>query len=403
MTKSQWEKKIESLVESNEKEIIEFRRDFHMYPDLSGEEERTSGIVADYLVKQGIEVQRCQENYGVIGRLKGGKPGPVIALRADMDALPMEEKSGLPYASRIEGRMHSCGHDIHTAVLMGAAAVLASIREDLEGTVIFLFQPSEEFFPGGALGMIEEGAIDDPVPDSIFALHTFPAPTGQIATVSGPIVGSVSTFSLRIFGKGGHFSLPHLTVDPIVVASHVVVACNTMISRRVDPMETAVLTFGMIQGGTRDNIIGDMVVLRGNIGSLDEALCASLMAEMEKIVKGITEGMGASYKLKYIHGYPTAVNDPLNTAYVQKVAADVLGESNVLPGTPTLGGEDMAYFLQKVPGTFFMLGIHDAESGELPIANHDPHFAPDEKCIAVGMELMARLVVDYKATFPSDE
>lgn len=402
MADNRWEKKIKNLVNWNEEEIIDIRRDLHMYPDLSGQEERTSNIIVDYLVKQEIEVQRCEDSFGVIGRLKGAKPGPVIALRADMDALPMEEKTGLPYTSRIEGRMHGCGHDIHTAVLLGTASVLASIRDELEGTVIFLFQPSEELFPGGALGMIEEGGVDNPRPDSIFALHTMPIPTGQISVVSGPIIGSVSTFSLRIFGKGGHFSMPHLAVDPIVVASHVVVACNTMIARRVDPIDTAVLSFGMIQGGTRDNIIGDMVVLRGNIGSLDEVLCARLMKEMEKTVKGITEGMRATYKLKYIHGYPTTCNDPLNTAYVQKIAAAVIGESNVLSCTPTLGGEDMSYFLQKIPGTMFFLGVNDPESDEPPIANHDPRFAPDEKAILIGMELMARLVVDYAGEFRGD-
>jgi len=401
MANGRWEQKIKNLVDWNEKEIIDIRRDLHMYPDLSGEEERTSNIVVEHLVKNDIEVQRCEENYGVVGRLKGGRPGPVIALRADMDALPLDEKTDLPWASRIEGRMHACGHDVHTAILLGAASVLASVRNELAGTVVFLFQPSEEFFPGSALGMIDEGALENPRPDAVFALHTSPIPTGRISVSGGPFIGSVSTFSLRIFGKGGHFSLPHLAVDPIVVASHVVVACNSMISRRVDPLETAVLTFGMIQGGTRDNIIGDMVVLRGNIGSLDESLCARLMAEMEKTVKGITEAMGATYKLKYIHGYPTTRNDPAKADYVRRVASEILGEANVLPGMPTLGGEDMSYFLQKVPGAIFFLGVHDPAGVDPPAANHDPRFAPDEKAIAVGMELMSRLVVDYPETVPA--
>ncbi|MBU2646656.1 amidohydrolase [bacterium] len=389
------EERVKQLVNQHEKAIIDIRRDFHMYPELSGQEERTAGIVAAYLEKLGINVQRCRKSHGVIGRLTGGKPGPVIALRADMDALPLQEKTGLPYASTIEGKMHACGHDVHTAILMGTAAVLASMRDTLAGTVVFLFQPSEEFFPGGALGMIEEGGIDSPRPDSIFALHTSSHPTGQIAITPGPIIGSVSTLSLRIFGKGGHFSRPHLAVDPIVVASHVVVALNSMITRRVDPLESAVLTFGMIQGGTRDNIIGDMVVLRGNIGSLNEALCVQLMDELEKTVKGVTEGMGATYKLKYIHGYPTTRNDPQKTDYVREIASRVLGPSHVLPCIPTLGGEDMAYFLQKIPGAMFFLGVQDPDSEGPPAANHDPRFNPDERSIALGMELMSRLVVDY--------
>lgn len=386
--------RIEALVNQKEAEVIDIRRDIHKHPEVSGKEERTSGVVAEYLEKQGIEVQRCQNSYGVIGRLIGNKPGPTIALRADMDALPIQEKTGLPYASKVDGQMHACGHDIHTAVLMGTAAVLSATKDKLNGNVIFLFQPSEEFFPGGALGLIEEGGIDNPKPDAIFALHTNPIPVGKIAISPGPVIGSVSSLSLRIFGHGGHFAAPHLAVDPILVSSNVVVALSSMVPRRVNPMEDAVLTFGMIQGGTRDNIIGDMVVLRGNIGSLNESLCVKLMEDLEKTVKGITEGMGATYKLKYIHGYPTVCNDPQQVAYVRDVASRVLGESNVIPCTPSLGGEDMSYFLRKIPGALFFLGVHDPESDQPPVSLHDPAFAPDERAITVGMRLMSRLVTD---------
>jgi amidohydrolase len=386
--------RIEGLVNQNEAEVIDIRRDLHMHPEVSGKEERTSGIVAEYLEKHGIEVQRCRTNKGVIGRLIGSQAGPIIALRADMDALPIQEKTGLPYASKIDGQMHACGHDVHTAVLMGVASVLSTVRDELRGTVIFLFQPSEEFFPGGALGMIEEGGIDNPKPDAIFALHTSPIPVGKIAISPGPVIGAVSTLSLRIFGRGGHFASPHQAVDPILVASNVVVALSSLVPRRVNPMEDAVLTFGMIEGGTRDNIIGDMVVLRGNIGSLNESLCVKLMEDLEKTVKGITEGMGATYKLRYIHGYPTVRNDPHQTTYVRNVAARVIGESNIIPCTPSLGGEDMSYFLQKIPGALFFLGVHDPDSDQPPVVNHDPTFAPDERAIAIGMRLMSRLVTD---------
>ncbi|WP_054030126.1 M20 metallopeptidase family protein [Desulfatitalea tepidiphila] len=385
---------IDVLVNQKEAEVINIRRDIHMHPEVSGKEERTSGIVAEYLEKHDIEVQRCKNSFGVVGRLKGSKPGPIIALRADMDALPIREKTGLPYASKIDGQMHACGHDVHTAVLMGTASVLSTVRDKLNGTAIFLFQPSEEFFPGGALGLIEEGGIDNPKPNAIFALHTSPIPLGKIAISPGPVIGSVSSLSLRIFGRGGHFSAPHLAVDPILVSSNVVVALSSMVPRRVNPMENAVLTFGMIEGGTRDNIIGDMVVLRGNIGSLNESLCVKLMEDLEKTVKGITEGMGATYKLRYIHGYPTVRNDPHQTTYVRDVATRVIGESNVVPCTPSLGGEDMSYFLNKIPGAFFFLGVHDPDSDQPPVINHDPAFAPDERAIAIGMRLMSRLVTD---------
>jgi amidohydrolase len=243
--------------------------------------------------------------------------------------------------------------------------------------------------------MIDEGGLDDPKPDAIFALHTHPVPVGKISIIAGPIIGSVSTLSLRIFGKGGHFSKPHLAVDPIVVASNVVVALNSMMTRKVDPTDSAVLTFGMIQGGTRDNIIGDMVVLRGNIGSLDESLCKSLMEELEKVVKGVTEAMGATYKLKYIHGYPTTRNDPGMTEYVKSIAKDVVGEHNVLSCSPILGGEDFSYFMQAVPGAIFFLGIQNPEKEPVPIINHDPRYSPDERAIPIGMNVMAHLVVQY--------
>lgn len=392
---SVWKQVISEQVEALTAEVIEIRRHLHRHPEVSGKEEQTSALVADYLEKLGITVRRCRGNYGVVGLLRGGKPGPTVALRADMDALPLTETTGAEYTSQVPGVMHACGHDIHTAVQLGSAAVLSRLRDRLEGNALFLFQPSEEFFPGGAVGMIEEGALDNPRPEAVFSLHTHPIPTGQIALVPGPIIGSVSTLSLRILGKGGHFSGPHQAVDPIVVAAHVVVALESMMTRRVDPLDPAVLTFGMIQGGTRDNIIGDMVVLRGNIGALDESLCRFLMEELEKTVKGVTQGMGAGYKLKYIHGYPTTRNDPEMTAYVQRISGSLIGEGNIKSCKPTLGGEDFSFFLQKIPGVMFFLGTHDKASGP-PISNHDPRFNPDERAIPLGMEIMTHLVAEFK-------
>jgi amidohydrolase len=392
---SDWKKLISEQVGELAAEVIKIRRDLHRHPEVSGKEERTSALVADFLSDLGIKVRRCQGNLGVVGLLTGAKPGPTVALRADMDALPLTEETGAEYASEVQGVMHACGHDIHTAIQLGTAAVLHRLRDRLEGKVLFLFQPSEEFFPGGAVGMIQEGVLDDPKPEAVFSLHTDSIPVGQIAIIPGPMIGSVSTLSLRILGKGGHFSKPHQTVDPIVVAAHVVVALESMMTRRVDPLDPAVLTFGMIQGGTRDNIIGDMVVLRGNIGALDEALCKFLMEELEKTVKGVTQGMGAGYKLKYIHGYPTLRNDPEMTAYIQRIAGTLIGESNLKTCKPNLGGEDFSFFLQKIPGAMFFLGTHDPSSGP-PISNHDPRFNPDERAIPLGMELMAHLVAGFK-------
>lgn len=387
---------ISTSVDALTPEVIAIRRDLHRHPEVSGKEERTSALVARRLEELDIEVRRCKVNYGVVGVLRGGNPGPTVALRADMDALPLTEATGVDYASEVEGAMHACGHDVHTAVLLGVAGVLSGLRDRLEGNAVFLFQPSEEFFPGGAPGMIAEGALENPRVDSVFSLHTHPIPVGQIAIVPGPMIGSVSTLSLRILGKGGHFSGPHNAVDPIVVAAHVVVALESMMTRRVDPLDPAVLTFGMIQGGTRDNIIGDMVVLRGNIGALDESLCRFLMEELERTVKGVTQAMGANYKLKYIHGYPTTRNDPAMTNYVRRIAGELIGEQNVLGCKPTLGGEDFSFFLQKVPGAMFFLGTQNPDAPHPPISNHDPRYLPDERAIPIGMKVMANLVARFK-------
>jgi amidohydrolase len=392
---SEWKKLISEQVDVLAAEVIKIRRDLHQHPEVSGKEERTSAFVANFLTDLGIKVRRCQTNYGVVGLLQGSKPGPTVALRADMDALPLTEATGVEYTSQVQGVMHACGHDLHTAIQLGTAAILYRLKDRLAGNALFLFQPSEEFFPGGAKGMIQEGVLNDPKPDAVFSLHTSSIPVGQIAIVPGPMIGSVSTLSLRILGKGGHFSSPHQTVDPIVVAAHVVVALESMMTRRVDPLDPAVLTFGMIQGGTRDNIIGDMVVLRGNIGALDEKLCEFLMEELEKTVQGVTQGMGAGYKLKYIHGYPTMRNDPEMTAYVQRIAKPLIGEPNIKTSKPTLGGEDFSFFLQKIPGAMFFLGTHDPASGP-PISGHDPRFNPDERAIPLGMELMSHLVAEFK-------
>ncbi|MBU2549657.1 MAG: amidohydrolase [Proteobacteria bacterium] len=386
---------ISEAVERVEQDVVNLRRDLHMHPEVSGKEERTSALVADYLAGLGLEVKRCRNNYGVRGVLRGGRPGPTVALRADMDALPLTEETGLPWASKTPGVMHACGHDVHTAILLGVASVLSSLAGELEGNTTFLFQPSEEFFPGGALGMIEEGMIENPAVEAVFSLHTQPAPVGCISIVEGPIIGSVSTFSLRIFGKGGHFSSPHMAVDPIVTAAHVITALDSMMTRRLDPLDSAVLTFGMIQGGTRDNIIGDMVVLRGNIGSLDESICRVLMEELEKVVQGVTQAMGARYKLKYIHGYPTTRNDPRATDLVRRIAGPIVGPENILVSKPTLGGEDFAYFLQKVPGAMFFLGTQNPDLEPVPVVNHDPRFNPDERAIPIGMKILAHLAARY--------
>ena len=292
--------------------------------------------------------------------------------------------------------MHACGHDAHTAILLGVAEVLYNMRHVVPGNVKFLFQPSEEAFPGGALPMIEEGALENPKVDAAFALHIDSTlPTGCISVRPGPSIGGVTAVNIKVKGAGGHFSRPHETVDPIVVAAHVVVGLQSMVARQVSHWEPFVLTFGQFLGGTRDNVIPEEVVIRGDMATINTKLREDVEQKIERLVKGITESFGASGEVQFWRGYPTLENDPKMVETVREVAAGIVGEDRVLTHEPSLVGEDFAFFAQKVPAAMWNLGAWDRSKYKVPTRHHDPRFDMDEDCISPGVELTANLALEY--------
>jgi len=387
---------IKRQVERVAPKIVDIRRDLHRHPERSKREQRTSDLVANRLTDLGYEVVRGASVYSVTAVLSGEKEGKTIGLRADMDALRLQEQTDLPFASEVEGVMHACGHDAHTAILLGVAEVLSNMRHVIPGKVKFLFQPSEEAFPGGALPMIEEGVLENPKVDAAFALHVGSnLPTGCISVCPGPSSGGVSAVNITVKGVGGHFASPHQAVDPIVVAAHVIVGLQSMVTRQVNYREPFVLTFGQILGGTRDNLIPEEVIIRGDMGAVNDKLREDLEQNIERLVKGITESFGASYEVKFWRGYDTLNNDTEMVELVREVGANLIGEDKVLTGEMGLGGEDFAFFVQKVPAAMWRLGAWDTNKHKVPTRHHDPKFDMDEVCMPLGVELTANLALEY--------
>ncbi|HZV13591.1 MAG TPA: M20 family metallopeptidase, partial [Candidatus Kapabacteria bacterium] len=311
-------------------DIVKLRRTIHREPELAFEEKKTSSLVAKTLQKIGLKVETGIAKTGVVGVLKGASSGKCIAIRADMDALPILEQTGLQFASTNKGVMHACGHDSHTAMALGAAMVLSQMKNNLRGTVKFLFQPSEEKAPGGASVMVAEGALKNPDVDAVIGQHVLSqAESGTVGFCPGPMMASSDELYITILGKGGHGARPNLTIDPIVIASHVVIALQTIVSRRTDPFKECVLTIGKFSGGTATNIIPNEVSLWGTLRAMDEKLRARAHKMIDETISGVTRAMGAGYEFRIVQGYPAVVNDKEITEFASKAAADLLGKKNV--------------------------------------------------------------------------
>lgn len=371
------------------------RRRIHQEPELSFQEEKTAAFVAAELRAAGYEVQEGIGGYGVRAMLRGGRPGRTIALRADMDALPIEEDNDLPFRSRHPGVMHACGHDAHTAMLLTAARAMRPRAASLAGNVVFLFQPAEELPPGGAQAMIAAGALDDPPVDAIFGLHQGVAfDVGRMAIVSGPRSASSDSFHITILGRGGHAAMPHRTVDPIAVTGLLISALQQIISRQITPMQPAVLTIGSVHGGTKENVIPDEVTLAGTVRTFDPAVRKDIPRRIDAIVKGITEAHGAKYKLDYSFGYPVLINDPEMAVLARSAAERVFGAGNVVSSEPAMAAEDFSYYLLRAPGAFCSLGVGTPGSGERP-SSHSPRFRLDEDGLPYGVAFYLSLVDRY--------
>ena len=369
-------------------ELIDMRRHLHAHPELSFEEHETAAYVAERLAHWGYEVTRNVGGLGVVGRLRGGEGGRSIAIRADMDALPIQEATGLPYASTTNGKMHACGHDGHTTMLLGAAEYLARTRH-FKGTVNLVFQPAEEAGKSsGAQAMIADGLFERFPCDAVFGLHNHPgAPAGTFLMRTGPLMAAADTATITITGRGGHASRPHLTVDPIVVAANLVMTLQTVVARNVNPTETAVVTVGTIHGGTASNVIPESAEIAVSIRSFSAEVRDLLEARIRDIATSIAKAHGASVSIDYQRGYPVVINSEEETAFATAVVRELVGEEKVSVCPMIPGSEDFAYFLEQKPGCFLRLG-----NGEDSAILHSPKYDFNDDSLTTGAAMWARLV-----------
>ncbi len=374
-----------------EPELIATRRDFHMHPELGLEEFRTAGIVAERLRSIGFtEIQTGIAVTGVKAILRGGKPGKTLLLRADMDALPIEEENAVEYRSQESGTMHACGHDGHTAMLLAAARVLYSHRDEIPGTIIFCFQPAEEG-RGGAKRMVAEGILENPKVDAAMGLHLMQdLPLGVIQAYPGPAMAAADGFTVKIQGKGGHAATPEHTVDALMVAVQIVASLQTLVSREVSPLSPAVVTTAILHaGGTARNIIADTATFAGSIRWFDKETGDLLAKRVPAIIKGVAEAMRATAEIDYHRGVPPTSNTPELAALVREVATEVIGVESAISGKQIMGSEDFSEFTERVPSVFFFVGSRDEASGMI-WSHHHPRFDFDERALSIGAEVMVR-------------
>ncbi len=394
------EERVAAKAAALERSLIEQRRDFHMNPELSNREERTARIVAEKLRALGLEVKTGVGKHGVVGLLKGGKPGPVVAWRADMDGLPVIEETNAPYKSKNSGVHHACGHDAHMAIALSVAELLSGMRDQIPGTVKFIFQGAEEGAPkgeeGGAFLMIKEGVLENPKPAAIFGLHVWSlAPAGTVRYSVGPAMASADSFEITIKGKQVHAASPHLGVDPVVVSAGCITALQTIRSRRIDPGESMVLSIGSIHGGNRFNIIPDEVKMMGTIRTFSEPIREEVRTMMKQTLAGCTASYGASYSLDFGGvAYPVTVNHTALTEESLPAMKRVLGDANIVLSKPITGAEDFSYYQQRIPGFFWFLGVGNEAKG-ITAAHHTPDFDIDESAMLGGVKLAAVQLLDY--------
>ncbi|WP_404449620.1 M20 family metallopeptidase [Sutcliffiella horikoshii] len=384
---------VPAMDETLRKQLIEFRRDIHQFPEVSGEEYETSKRIQVQLREHGILFRTGFAKTGVLGIIKGDKPGPTVALRADIDALPITEKTDLSFASRKAGSMHACGHDAHTTMLLGAGILLNEQKKDLAGTVLLVFQPAEEASPdGGAKPMMDDGVFDEYVPDVIFGQHVWPdLPVGQIGVRAKEMMGATDRFKVVINGSGGHASMPHQTNDAIIAANHVVTMLQTIVSRNVNPIDAAVVTVGRIEGGYRYNVIADTVTLEGSIRTYKEETKNRVKQRFHEVVEHAAKAMGATAEIEYIDGYEATINSPEWAEVVKETANKLFGSEEATPTVdPSLGGEDFSRFLNRYTGAFFWLGSAVEGRGvQKPL--HDPKFEFNEKALPIGVNMLVEV------------
>lgn len=368
-------------------EVVALRRHFHTHPELSNQEFNTQQRIMEELTSLGLEPRKIAGT-GVVAELKGSLPGKTVAVRADIDALELQDECGKPYQSVNPGACHACGHDGHMSMLIGLAKLLVGMKDKLPGTVRFLFQPAEEKLPGGAMTIIAEGGLSGV--DAIIGAHLWqPVQIGTIGLSYDRFMASADEFTITVQGRGGHGSMPHQTVDALLVGAQIAVALNTIVSRNVNPLEQAVISLGVFKAGDVFNIIPDTAVLNGTVRVFDQTVRLDIFSRIEQITKGICEAAGATYSFDKVFGYPPLINNADITAVFAAAGAETLGADNVLTVKPSMGAEDFSYYLEKVPGAFIFIGAGNPEKG-ISHPHHHPKFDIDERSLGYGLEIMAR-------------
>ena len=371
------------------REMVEVRRDLHAHPETAFEELRTSALVAERLRALGLDVRTGVGRTGVVATVAGARPGKTVLLRADMDALPIHEDNAVPYRSTHDGRMHACGHDCHTSILLQLAKRLTRSRDELAGQVRLCFQPAEEQ-GGGALAMIQDGVLESPRPDAAFGLHVWQdLDLGKIGVTPGPFMASVDEFAITLRGRGAHAAMPHLGIDPVLAAAHVITALQSIASRSTNPFLEVVVSVTQVHAGTAFNIIPETATLNGTVRTFDDGVWNELPARFETIVRGVADALGCRAEVRYDRHNRATVNDPAMAELAAAAAAEIVGADNVVHDLKTMGGEDFSWFLSEVPGCFIAVGSRN-ESRGLTYGHHHPRFDVDEACLGIGAEVLMR-------------
>lgn len=386
---------LESRVVALREQTISWRRHLHMHPELSFHEHKTAQFVFETLAAMpGLELSRPTAT-SVVARLKGTSPGRVIAVRADMDALPITEENDVPYQSRVDGVMHACGHDGHTSILLALAQILSEHKDDIRGEVRFIFQHAEELAPGGAEELVDGGVMD--AVDQVIGLHLWsPLEFGKIALISGPALASPDSFTFTVVGRGGHAAIPQETVDPIAIGAQIVTALQQIVSRNIDPLEDVVLSITQFIAGTTFNVVPETAFLSGTVRTFDAGVRARVPELMERVIKGVTSAFGATYEFTYDRGYRPVVNDPELTSRLSRVVEREFGAATLEPLNPIMVGEDFSAYQQKAPGVFAMVGAGNAAAG-ITYPHHHPRFQIDERSLELGLRYLLVSTLDLLA------
>ncbi len=375
-----------------EQELINFRRDLHMNPELSFEEFRTTKKIKDKLLSLGIEIIDIGLETGVVGLLRGKNDGQTIALRGDIDALPIQELNDVVYKSKVNGVMHACGHDIHTTCVIGAAMILSSIKDEIDGNVLFIFQPAEEVNEGAKL-MVEKGLFTDVKADLIFGLHNNPEiPWGKIAIKKGGLMAAVDTLRFKVKGKGGHGGWPHATRDPIVAASAMVMNLQSIVSRNISPLNSAVVSIGTFKAGTANNVIPEVVEITGTVRSFDSDDRQILSKRIKEILESTARTYMVDVEIEYIFDLPAVYNSEELTNLAYDASKEIVGEDGIVDPNPSMGGEDFSIFTEKIPGFFFWLGVENKEK-DMNYVWHNPRFDGDDRAIIIASAVMSNMVL----------